>query len=667
MIQRVFCYLWFGLIPLTYSRAQEGMTRYRDISLDSLLYLSSQQPDNPWLHAAIAEHYLQKNTVQSRQRAATAIRKAIELRPDHFPFRIQHIRILHAQGYYDAARREAKSLIQQSPVDSSHAADIAEAYYYSGYTNEREGFRYLNMKSNPSAGERALYDAVDLNLSEHAHRLFREAGMDYENAIRMNSNHRSAYFRLIMLYYEIKSYPMMLRLAEEARQRFPADPLPYLFSGLGHYATGQYRQAAEDYRQALNLMDERMSEGYFSIAHIVESHQQKDYQNAKSDYEKRVPWIERFWNAKDPLLSTPYNERQLEHYNRVTYANWRYSVPSQKLDGWKTERGQLYIRYGKPEYLYRIQPDERTLGGWEVWVYPNYTFYFRDDYASDHFFLDNRSMLALSSAYNNAADRYSTPYPMIPVSVKSYQFRSRSGETEIWFYTRYEASEAGRWREEKDSLRYSVFLLDSLYKIRSSAAQSVPSSDIGTKTVRAIALRVPEKPVLSKLRPYAAEIQWPGGKSISTARGQLALRDFTQDRLMLSDIVLSENPLSVSKEELIPKADSILHRLTMVYVYFEVYYLTLNRESKAQYNITARLSPSGGQTFMKAFSEWLKRNPKSDIATSFDATAGSRFDAYTFGMDLSNYPPGDYQLQITITDRNSGQTVSQALPVYIEE
>jgi hypothetical protein len=66
-------------------------------------------------------------------------------------------------------------------------------------------------------------------------------------------------------------------------------------------------------------------------------------------------------------LSTLQNEFQREHLRR-----WNYSVQQfsrfQKGDGWKTDRGRIYILYGPPDDIER-HPSDITRVAWERWHY----------------------------------------------------------------------------------------------------------------------------------------------------------------------------------------------------------------------------------------------------------------------------------------------------------
>ena len=71
---------------------------------------------------------------------------------------------------------------------------------------------------------------------------------------------------------------------------------------------------------------------------------------------ERPAFLRRFWNDRDPDLSTPVNERRLEHYRRVWHALTEFSQGRQPWD----VRGEVYIRFGEPDHRSRSdQPNFR--------------------------------------------------------------------------------------------------------------------------------------------------------------------------------------------------------------------------------------------------------------------------------------------------------------------
>ena len=59
--------------------------------------------------------------------------------------------------------------------------------------------------------------------------------------------------------------------------------------------------------------------------------------------------INEFWKSKDPTPDTPENEFMIEFYNRIAYANTAFPAPG--IEGWRTDRGKIFIRYGLPDQI----------------------------------------------------------------------------------------------------------------------------------------------------------------------------------------------------------------------------------------------------------------------------------------------------------------------------
>ncbi len=62
--------------------------------------------------------------------------------------------------------------------------------------------------------------------------------------------------------------------------------------------------------------------------------------------EERENFIKIFWDNRDPDRDTEENEYREEYYERIAYANENFSSG---IPGWKTDRGRIYIAWGKPD------------------------------------------------------------------------------------------------------------------------------------------------------------------------------------------------------------------------------------------------------------------------------------------------------------------------------
>ncbi|HEY6251838.1 MAG TPA: GWxTD domain-containing protein [Candidatus Angelobacter sp.] len=70
---------------------------------------------------------------------------------------------------------------------------------------------------------------------------------------------------------------------------------------------------------------------------------------------ERDNFIEAFWQRRDPTPDTEENEYKDEHYRRIAFANEHYAAG---IPGWRTDRGRMYIMYGKPDSI-----DSHPMGG----------------------------------------------------------------------------------------------------------------------------------------------------------------------------------------------------------------------------------------------------------------------------------------------------------------
>jgi len=94
--------------------------------------------------------------------------------------------------------------------------------------------------------------------------------------------------------------------------------------------------------------------------------------------EEREQFIEQFWLRRSSNPDLPENDFKEEHYRRIAYANEHFASG---IPGWKTDRGRIYIIWGKPDEIESHptggtydRPMEEGGGStttypWETWRY----------------------------------------------------------------------------------------------------------------------------------------------------------------------------------------------------------------------------------------------------------------------------------------------------------
>ncbi len=81
------------------------------------------------------------------------------------------------------------------------------------------------------------------------------------------------------------------------------------------------------------------------VAYIITREEKRAFNALKTD-EERENFIEQFWRRRDPNPDTEENEYREEYYERIAYANENFASG---IPGWKTDRGKIYIAWGKPD------------------------------------------------------------------------------------------------------------------------------------------------------------------------------------------------------------------------------------------------------------------------------------------------------------------------------
>lgn len=80
---------------------------------------------------------------------------------------------------------------------------------------------------------------------------------------------------------------------------------------------------------------------------IITDEERKTFNALKTD-DEREQFIEQFWLRRDPDPDTDTNEYREEYYQRIAYANEKFTSG---IPGWKTDRGRIYIMFGKPDEI----------------------------------------------------------------------------------------------------------------------------------------------------------------------------------------------------------------------------------------------------------------------------------------------------------------------------
>ena len=146
---------------------------------------------------------------------------------------------------------------------------------------------------------------------------------------------------------------------------------------------------------------------------IISSDERHSFLALHSDLE-RERFIQAFWEARNPTPGSGENSYKEEYYRRLTYASEHFGSRRYQ-DGWRTERGRIYVTLGPPNSIqtYHLTANIRDL---EIWFYkspspalPNFfnVLFFRPGAGEDYKIYSPRSdgpyRLVTTGQQNNKA------------------------------------------------------------------------------------------------------------------------------------------------------------------------------------------------------------------------------------------------------------------------
>jgi GWxTD domain-containing protein len=125
-----------------------------------------------------------------------------------------------------------------------------------------------------------------------------------------------------------------------------------LIAGTGVSAQKPSETPSQDPSGKVRKVKEELKEAYKrwlanDVSYIITKEERRAFMALQTD-EERENFIESFWRRRDPDPDTEENEYREEYYERIAYANERFTSG---IPGWKTDRGRIYIAWGKPDSI----------------------------------------------------------------------------------------------------------------------------------------------------------------------------------------------------------------------------------------------------------------------------------------------------------------------------
>lgn len=134
--------------------------------------------------------------------------------------------------------------------------------------------------------------------------------------------------------------------------------------------------------------DTLSAENKINLAHYLLTPDQRETMKSLTDQGK-LNYLSQFWKDRDPDPYTPLNEYRAEIISRFEYANRMFSTNAEKDNGWRTDRGRIYLSLGAYDQIYDQQAPMSEDPPYQVWYYfeeeQGLYFVFEDEYRDNQY------------------------------------------------------------------------------------------------------------------------------------------------------------------------------------------------------------------------------------------------------------------------------------------
>lgn len=504
----------------------------------------------------------------------------------------------------------------------------------------------------------------------------------YRQALTHRVGHENAAIALSALLYELKRYSEVYAVASKAAAASPASARLKLAEGLGLLRLKRVTQASEVLESAVKLMSDRERSMVASLAPIIRPGDARSYETL--DASTRAAYDRAYWDLNDPLFLTNVNEHRLAFLGRVAYSDLMFSTFDLKVRGALTDRGQIILRYGEPPVIATFPPDVQNKNEGETLGRVTTLWYFPEP-KMKFVFVGPPAMSTATFAgefYGYADDlRHSMPvrYDSLPnglvteeMNVRVASFRGnqpqntrvefhalvptrklaeRSGTTAVSVETGFMILDGNRNRilDERDTVR--VVSTEARDRVRSFHRQFMPG-EYG----------------------YRVEALEPASMAAAAAKGALSLASYPLGEFAVSDILIGTGFVDEDlrrREDLTMQIipDNALESGQSLGLYWESYGARPSDEGSVRFRIDISMTildierpPAMHLQLLGSIADRLNLSEQGDkkVTVSFDRTlpappASDDRVLHGINIQLQTIPAGQYLLEITMTDRESGK------------
>ncbi len=661
-------------------------------------------------HHLLARIHLQEPYVDPGK-ARSAVGKAIALEPDNAEYLATRLRLMHRfpssflPAWRTAQREDLAEHILTLDPDHAFAHKVLGEIAMDDYVDARASVSFPDLDNlNVSAGREAFFNAAYLLEpamgSGEGELQFETMGRFQDSRIEFvtkegEATHRyqravthlrkavesgqtdPATVRKLMTVLVLR--PDISMATELTRQLVAANPDRadlWLYKGYLDFRENRVADAEAAFNRALELLPTDDTAAFESIDRF--------------DAVATAGTSDQFWSRRDPMHLTNQNERQLEHFSRLVYADLRFGDMFDGQRGWDTEPGDVIVRYGLP--LGEAQNSTR-LDKYLVLHYGDFFFKFMDlaksgklsfyspkagnaapDFDQIELAYENDFTLVSNRIFRKTPERYiydrhgsRVAFPLLTT-----RFQGDDGLPQVV------AAFGVPWIDGDNDYRSGLFALDPDGVVVGRNTGEEPQSSVLVSHEDAryrVLVRTMVAP--SDTRTLAIEFEMRENGPAGFQRVGFVPLGAAAEAPVVSDLLLAylveetaevAEPLVVRGGHAIQPAPwGVFDVGQPVYLYFETYGIRAGGTGAGEIEVEARLyRHRKGQRLEDALEEMLG-DPRSDgVAVRYTGAARAEKDARYLIVDTQGLSAGTYVLGLRLRDLRTGGVARTGRVIVLE-
>jgi GWxTD domain-containing protein len=495
-------------------------------------------------------------------------------------------------------------------------------------------------------------------------------------ALIANPRHIRAAGLLTVLMGENERWPEALDVTRRLVRAAPDSGRAWALWGMALTRANRWAEAQRTFDSALAHMTPKQRAPYDNLLLLLGADGRQQYQ--AFDSLSKSSFNSMYWAVAQPLFLTERNEVRTEFYTRLTYVAHRWGDPLRGYEGYESDRGVVYLRYGPPDVWASLGTESGADMGANgiLWLYRptkmRFLFAVTPGYAKATFSGDFREFYReASNARPVRYDNVGAVRNLDTVDVQVAQFRPDTGRrTDIAVFA---FMPVGRMARSAARLQLE---LQTAAIVKDSRMRDVVRERQDARVQGGDSLQVERHTWRLSLAPQEyllhVEARLPVLERAARSAGALNVRSFAGDTLMMSDVIMAGR-LSPKDSAATRWSDFFLEPSSgrfdpqqPVSLLWEIYNLVPDSSGIARYRVELRVTVKEVERhgfsaqLLGVLGDATGLSARGDDAVSLGynrqvrTTRGGRQIEY-LTLNLQNAPNANYEVKVQITDQLTGR------------